>query len=48
MMFLPLVFTIMFVNFASGLVLYWFINNLLSILQQYLINRQRKTAPAAA
>ncbi len=48
MMFLPLVFTIMFVNFASGLVLYWFINNLLSILQQYLINRQRKTAPATA
>lgn len=47
MMFLPLIFTVMFVNFASGLVLYWFINNLLSILQQYLINRQRKPAPAA-
>lgn len=48
MMFLPLVFTVMFVNFASGLVLYWFINNLLSILQQYLINRQKKPSPAAA
>jgi YidC/Oxa1 family membrane protein insertase len=47
MMFLPLIFTVMFVNFASGLVLYWFVNNLLSILQQYLINRQKKTAPAA-
>jgi YidC/Oxa1 family membrane protein insertase len=47
MMFLPLIFTVMFVNFASGLVLYWFINNLLSILQQYLINRQKKPAPAA-
>jgi len=47
MMFLPLIFTVMFVNFASGLVLYWFINNLLSILQQYLINRQSKSAPAA-
>jgi YidC/Oxa1 family membrane protein insertase len=47
MMFLPLIFTVMFVNFASGLVLYWFVNNLLSILQQYLINRQKKT-PAAA
>lgn len=46
MLFLPLVFTVMFVNFASGLVLYWFVNNLLSILQQYLINRQRKTVPA--
>lgn len=39
MMLLPVVFTFMFVNFASGLVLYWFINNLLSILQQQLINR---------
>ncbi|MDA8419475.1 MAG: YidC/Oxa1 family membrane protein insertase, partial [Desulfobacteraceae bacterium] len=29
----------MFLNFASGLVLYWFVNNLLSIGQQYLINR---------
>jgi len=42
MQFLPLVFTVMFINFASGLVLYWFVNNLLSILQQYLINRQKK------
>jgi YidC/Oxa1 family membrane protein insertase len=40
MMFLPVVFTFMFLNFASGLVLYWFINNLLSILQQVLINRE--------
>ncbi|MFN2353174.1 MAG: membrane protein insertase YidC [Desulfopila sp.] len=39
MMMLPVVFTVMFVNFASGLVLYWFVNNLLSILQQQLINR---------
>lgn len=39
MMMLPVVFTFMFLNFASGLVLYWFINNLLSILQQQLINR---------
>ncbi|PIE65255.1 MAG: membrane protein insertase YidC [Desulfobacterales bacterium] len=43
MMFLPVIFTFMFLNFASGLVLYWFVNNLLSILQQYLLNRQRKT-----
>jgi YidC/Oxa1 family membrane protein insertase len=42
MQFLPIVFTFMFINFASGLVLYWFVNNLLSILQQYLINRQTK------
>jgi len=42
MQFLPVVFTFMFINFASGLVLYWFVNNLLSILQQQLINRQVK------
>ncbi len=42
MQFLPVIFTFMFINFASGLVLYWFINNLLSILQQQLINRQGK------
>ena len=42
MQFLPVVFTFMFINFASGLVLYWLVNNLLSILQQYLINRQTK------
>ncbi|MFT5697275.1 MAG: YidC/Oxa1 family membrane protein insertase [Desulforhopalus sp.] len=47
MMFLPVVFTFMFLNFASGLVLYWFINNLLSILQQVIINRDKKK-PAAA
>lgn len=44
MQFLPIVFTVMFINFASGLVLYWFVNNLLSILQQYLINRQHTKA----
>jgi len=42
MQFLPVIFTFMFINFASGLVLYWFVNNLLSILQQQLINRQVK------
>lgn len=46
MMFLPVVFTFMFLNFASGLVLYWFVNNLLSILQQVLINRESKTSAA--
>jgi YidC/Oxa1 family membrane protein insertase len=35
MMLMPLVFTIMFVNFPSGLVLYWLVNNILSIAQQY-------------
>ncbi len=44
MQFLPIIFTFMFINFASGLVLYWFVNNLLSILQQQLINRQTSKA----
>ncbi|CAG35584.1 membrane protein insertase YidC [Desulfotalea psychrophila] len=48
MMFLPVVFTFMFLNFASGLVLYWFVNNLLSILQQVLINRDVKHKTATA
>jgi YidC/Oxa1 family membrane protein insertase len=39
MMFLPVIFTVMFINFPSGLVLYWLINNLLSIGQQYRIKR---------
>jgi YidC/Oxa1 family membrane protein insertase len=47
MQFLPVVFTFMFLNFASGLVLYWFINNLLSILQQVLINRETKKPETA-
>ncbi len=41
MMFLPVIFTFMFLNFASGLVLYWFVNNLLSIGQQYVINKAK-------
>lgn len=40
MMFLPVVFTILFLNFPAGLVLYWTINNSLSILQQWYITRK--------
>ena len=39
MMFLPVIFTFMFINFPSGLVLYWLVNNLLSIGQQYRIHK---------
>ncbi|TDY03870.1 membrane protein insertase YidC [Thiohalophilus thiocyanatoxydans] len=39
MMFLPFVFTIFFAFFPAGLVLYWVVNNLLSIAQQYYITR---------
>lgn len=40
MMILPFVFTVIFVNFSAGLVLYWLLNNVLSILQQYIISRK--------
>jgi YidC/Oxa1 family membrane protein insertase len=40
MMLLPIVFTVFFINFPAGLVLYWLVNNLLSIAQQYRINKQ--------
>ena len=40
MMFLPILFTGLFWNFPSGLVLYWIVNNSLSILQQWYITRK--------
>ena len=40
MMFLPVIFTFMFINFPSGLVLYWLVNNILSIGQQYQIQKR--------
>jgi YidC/Oxa1 family membrane protein insertase len=39
MQLLPIVFTVFFAFFPAGLVLYWFVNNLLSIIQQWHINR---------
>lgn len=35
MMFMPVVFTALFISFPSGLVLYWLVNNVISIMQQY-------------
>ena len=40
MMFLPVLFTGLFWNFPAGLVLYWTVNNTLTILQQWYITRQ--------
>ncbi|OED34352.1 hypothetical protein AB834_06990 [PVC group bacterium (ex Bugula neritina AB1)] len=40
MMFLPLIMTFLFVNFPSGLVLYWLTNNILSIIHQKLIQKR--------
>ena len=39
MLIMPVMFTFFFINFPAGLVLYWFVNNILSIAQQYWINR---------
>ncbi|SHF09289.1 protein translocase subunit yidC [Desulfacinum infernum DSM 9756] len=39
MLMMPVIFTVFFINFPSGLVLYWLVNNVLSIVQQYWINR---------
>jgi YidC/Oxa1 family membrane protein insertase len=36
---MPIIFTFMFWSFPSGLVLYWLVNNVLQIGQQWLINR---------
>jgi YidC/Oxa1 family membrane protein insertase len=40
MMALPVVFTVFFAFFPSGLVLYWVVNNTLSIAQQWVITRR--------
>ncbi|MCD6254673.1 MAG: membrane protein insertase YidC, partial [Deltaproteobacteria bacterium] len=42
MLFMPIFFTIIFLNFPSGLVIYWLVNNVLSIIQQVYINRRFK------
>lgn len=40
MLFMPVFFTFIFLSFPSGLVVYWLVNNILTIAQQYLINRK--------
>jgi YidC/Oxa1 family membrane protein insertase len=42
MMLMPVVFTFLFLSFPAGLVLYWLVTNLLTIGQQYLINKAVK------
>ncbi len=37
---LPFIFTIFFLWFPAGLVLYWLVNNILSITQQWIITRE--------
>jgi YidC/Oxa1 family membrane protein insertase len=47
MLAMPLVFTVFFALFPAGLVLYWFVNNVLSIAQQWFINHQLERKAAA-
>ncbi|MBM3409490.1 MAG: membrane protein insertase YidC [Betaproteobacteria bacterium] len=44
MMFMPLIFSVMFFFFPAGLVLYWLVNNIYSIIQQWLITRSIENA----
>ena len=48
MKFMPIVFTVFFLWFPAGLVLYWLVNNVLSIAQQWVITRQIEKATAKA
>jgi len=45
MMLMPIIFTFMFLSFPAGLVLYWLVNNILAIIQQYYINKKAKSFP---
>jgi YidC/Oxa1 family membrane protein insertase len=45
MWFMPLIFSVMFFFFPSGLVLYWLTNNILSIAQQWIINTRMGVPP---
>jgi YidC/Oxa1 family membrane protein insertase len=40
MMFMPILFTVMFINAPSGLVLYWLVSNIIGIGQQYYITKK--------
>ena len=43
---MPVMFTVFFMFFPSGLVLYWLTNSVFSTLQQWRINRRTDQAPA--
>jgi YidC/Oxa1 family membrane protein insertase len=45
-LFMPLIFGFMFKDFPSGLVLYWLVQNVLTIIQQWIMNRWWKDHPA--
>lgn len=49
MKFMPVMFTFMFLWFPAGLTLYWFVNNVITIVQQFIVNKsiEREDAKAA-
>lgn len=48
MMLMPVIFTVFFMSFPAGLVLYWVVNNVLSILQQWYVMQKMEKAVASA
>ena len=45
MLWMPLVFSVMFFFFPAGLVLYWVVSNIFSIVQQWVITRRIEGKP---
>ncbi len=43
-LFMPVVITIIFLNFPAGLVLYWLVNNIFSVVEHFLVARKEATA----
>lgn len=44
MMFMPVIFTVIGLQFPAGLTLYWVVNNILSMLQQWIVGRQTRVS----
>jgi len=47
MQIMPIAFSVLFIFFPSGLVLYWLVNNILQIAQQWQMNRMLEKEAAA-
>ena len=45
---MPIMFTVLFYRMPSGLVLYWIVNTVLSVAQQWYIHREAPTTPVPA
>lgn len=43
---LPIIFTFFFLWFPAGLVIYWVVNNIISVAQQYVITRNIENDPS--